>query len=158
VVVAAMRRCLAGTHVPAFLDPGARALLEQGRQAFRADSLDRRSILQVKRDCVVFPWVGSLKLETLALALLARNFQASPLWHTVEVRDCSADDLRAVLSEMAASSPPEGEALAAVAAKPAREKYDSYLTDPLLTKAVAAERLDAASIPAVARRILEPYA
>jgi ATP-dependent Lhr-like helicase len=157
-VVAAMWRCLAGTHVPAFLDPGARTLLEQGRQAFRADGLDRRSILQVKRDCVIFPWVGSLKLETLALALLARNFQASPLWHTIEVRDCSAEDLRAVLSEMAASPPPDGEALAAVATKPAREKYDSYLTEVLLTKAVATERLDAASIPAVARCILEPCA
>ncbi len=77
-VVAAMRRCLAGAPVPAFLDPGARALLEQGRRAFRADGLDRCSILQVKRDCVIFPWVGSLKLETLALALLARRFQASP--------------------------------------------------------------------------------
>ncbi|ACS39432.1 DEAD/DEAH box helicase [Methylorubrum extorquens] len=153
-VVAAMQRCLAGTHVPAFLDPGARALLEQGRQAFRADGLDRRSILQIKRDCVIFPWVGSLKLETLALALLARNFQASPLWHTVEVRDCSADDLRAVLSEMAASPPPDSEVLAVLAAKPAREKYDPYLTDALLTKAATAERLDAASIPAVARRIL----
>ncbi|TNC06707.1 DEAD/DEAH box helicase [Methylobacterium terricola] len=155
-VVAAMRRCLAGAPVPAFLDPGGRALLEQGRRAFQADGLDRCSILQVKRDCVIFPWVGSLKLETLALALLARRFQASPLWHTIEVRDCSADDLRAVLSEMAASPPPDGEALARVAAKPAREKYDPYLTDALLTKAAAAERLDAASVPAVARRILDP--
>ena len=103
---------------------------------------------------MIFPWVGSLKLETLALALLARNFQASPLWHTVEVRDCSADDLRAVLSEMAASPPPDSEVLAVLAAKPAREKYDPYLTDALLTKAATAERLDAASIPAVARRIL----
>ena len=155
-VVAVMRQCLSGTHVPSFLDPGARALLEQARAAFRAHGLDRTSIVTVGRDCLIFPWVGAPKLETLALALLMRNFQASPAWHAIEVRDCSAEDLRAVLSEMASSPPPEGEALALVAAKPMREKYDPYLTEALLAKVVAVERLESQSIPALARFVLHP--
>ncbi|GJE19551.1 DEAD/DEAH box helicase [Methylobacterium marchantiae] len=155
-VVAVMRQCLAGTHTPTFLDPGARALLEQARGAFQGYGLDGTSIVTVGRDCLIFPWVGGPKLETLALALLMRHFQASPTWHMIEVKDCSAENLRAVLSEMASSPPPDGEELALAATKQLREKYDQYLTEPLLAKVVAVERLEAHAIPAIARSIFEP--
>jgi ATP-dependent Lhr-like helicase len=157
-VAVAMRSCLSGMDVPTFLDAGARALLDQARTAFRADGLDRSSIVTVGRDCVILPWVGGPKLETLALALLMRHFQASPDGHVIEVRDCSADNLRAVLDEMASSPPPDGEALARLAAKQMREKYDPYLTETLLAKVVAVERLEPQAIPAIARSILDPSA
>jgi ATP-dependent Lhr-like helicase len=105
---------------------------------------------------LIFPWVGGPKLETLALALLMRHFQASPTWHMIEVKDCSAENLRAVLSEMASSPPPDCEELALSATKQLGEKYDQYLTEPLLAKVVAVERLEAHAIPAIARSIFEP--
>ncbi|SFL37116.1 DEAD/DEAH box helicase [Methylobacterium pseudosasicola] len=153
-VAAAMRDTLIGAGVPAFLDAGARALLEQARHAFREYGLAHDAIVAVGRDCVIFPWVGGPKLDTFALALLARNFQASPVRHAIEVRDCSAPGLRAIVSELARSPPPDGEALARLAAKPMRERYDPYLTEALLARVAAAERLEAHEVPNVARRIL----
>ncbi|AWV15266.1 ATP-dependent RNA helicase SrmB [Methylobacterium tardum] len=157
-VAAAMRRCLSGTGMPAYLDAGARALLDQGRAAFLGYGLDGTCIVEVGRDCTVLPWVGAAKLETLALTLLARNLQATPYGHAVEVRGCSAGDLRAVLTDIAGSPPPDAGALAGLAAKPVREKYDGYLTDALLARSLAVERLEADAVPDVARRILEPGA
>lgn len=157
-VVAVMRQCLAGTYIPSFLDASARALLEQARGAFQAYGLDETSIVTVGSDCLIFPWVGASKLETLALALLMRHLQASPSRHAIEVKDCSAENLRAVLSKIAGSPPPDGEALALVAAKPMREKYDPYLTEALLAKVVAVERLEAQAVPALARLVLDPSA
>jgi ATP-dependent helicase Lhr and Lhr-like helicase len=157
-VAAAMRDCLADERIPAFLDTGARTLLDQARRAFSEYGLARDSIVAVGRDCVIFPWVGGQKLDTLALALLARHLQASPIGHAVEVRECAPAGLRAILSELAHSPPPDGEVLAQLAAKPAREKYDPYLTDALLARVVANERLEAQSVPAIARRILNPLA
>lgn len=43
-----------------------------------------------------------------------------------------------------------------MASKPFREKYDPYLTPGLLAKAMATERLEAASVPKVARLALGP--
>jgi ATP-dependent Lhr-like helicase len=157
-VAAAMRACLSGTHVPPFLDAGARSLLDQARGTFFELGLDRGSIVEVGRDCVIFPWVGGTKLDTLALALMARGFKATPIRHAVEVRACSAESLRAIMTDMVREPPPDGAALARLSAKPLREKYDVYLTEDLLTAAMAMERLDAPALPMVARLVLEPPA
>jgi ATP-dependent helicase Lhr and Lhr-like helicase len=151
-----MKEILAKTDVPAFLDGKARELLEQGRRSFFDTGLDRRAIVEVGTDCSVFPWVGSVKLETFALALMVRGLEASAEAHVIEVRNCSVSDLGEILREMADSAPPAGEALARRAAKLHRAKYDPFLTEPLLQHALAEERLDPASVPGVARRILEP--
>ncbi|ACL62641.1 DEAD/DEAH box helicase [Methylobacterium nodulans] len=155
-VAAAMRACLSGTHVPPFLDAGARTLLGQARDAFFAFGLDRGSIVEVEGDCVIFPWAGSPKLETLTLALRTRHFQASPFQHVIEVRDCSARNLRAALAEIAGSPPPDGHELARFAVKPMREKYDAYLTEALLVQAMTVERLEAQALPGIARLVLDP--
>ena len=123
---------------------------------FHGLGLDRRAILERGRGCILFPWIGSTKLDTFALALMNRGLEASASGHIIEVANCSAADVSATLSEMAASPPPAGQDLAQHAAKLHREKYDPFLPEELLKTALARERLDAASVPAVARRILDP--
>jgi ATP-dependent helicase Lhr and Lhr-like helicase len=153
-----MKKILGSTDTPAFLDAAARELLEQGRHAFFGTGLDRTSLVEAGSDCIVLPWVGSIKLETFALALMLRGLDASPVAHAIEVRKCTASDLIGIIREIAASSPPAAELLAQKAAKLYRAKYDQFLTPELLQKALVVERIDAPSVPGVARRILEPAA
>jgi ATP-dependent Lhr-like helicase len=96
-VAAQMRSILMGTDVPPFLDDGARAMLAEARKAFSQLGLDRQTILQVGTGCIILPWVGSIKLETLALALMERGFEASPEGHTIEVSNCQSSALLEVL-------------------------------------------------------------
>jgi ATP-dependent Lhr-like helicase len=154
-IPATMKEILGGKDVPGFLDLTAVEMLEQGRRSFFDTGLDRRSVVEIGTDCTIFPWVGFIKLETFALALTVRGVDASAAAHVIEVRKCTASDLSGIMREIAASAPPAGEALAQRAAKLYRAKYDSFLTDDLLRKALAAERLDPMSVPGVARRILE---
>lgn len=155
-VAAAMKDTLTKIDVPAFLDSGARQLLDEARAAFFDMGLDRTALLESGGDCTLFPWVGSIKLETFALALMDRGFDASATGHIIEMTNCGLADVAEVIREMAEASPPTGDKLARHAAKLYREKYDHFLPDDLLQAAMAVERLDAASIPGVARRILEP--
>jgi ATP-dependent Lhr-like helicase len=155
-VAETMRMTLAETDVPVFLDGAGRELLEEGRSAYFDLGLDRTAVLQSGRDCALFPWVGSTKLDTFALALMSRGFEASASGHIIEVPNCASSDVLTTLREIAASVPPAGDELAEHAAKLHREKYDHFLPDELLKAALAIERLDPASVPAVARRILQP--
>ncbi|MBX9825350.1 MAG: DEAD/DEAH box helicase [Xanthobacteraceae bacterium] len=152
-IAAQMKHILQGTDVPAFIDNTARGLLAEARDAFVSLGLDRKAILQIGTGCIILPWVGSIKLETLALALMECGFEASPEGHTIEVSNCEASSLLEVLHELARSAPVEGHVLADHAAKLYREKYDSFLPDELLKIALAVEKLDPGSVPAVARQI-----
>jgi ATP-dependent Lhr-like helicase len=155
-VAETMRTTLAETDVPVFLDGAGRELLEEGRSAYFDLGLDRTAALQSGRDCALFPWVGSTKLDTFALALMSRGFEASVSGHIIEVTNCNSSDVLSTLREIAASPHPAGDELAEHAAKLHREKYDHFLPDELLKAALAKERLDPASVPGVARRILNP--
>jgi ATP-dependent Lhr-like helicase len=155
-VAETMRTTLAETDVPVFLDTAGRELLDEGRSAYSDLGLDRTAVLQSGRDCALFPWVGSTKLDTFALALMSRGFEASGSGHIIEVANCSLSDVLSTLREIAAAAPPAGDELAEHAAKLHREKYDHFLPDGLLKAAIARERLDTASVPVVARRIIQP--
>lgn len=157
-VAAQMKETLAGTDVPVYLDVTARGLLDEARNSFFEMGLDRNAILPIGRDCLIFPWVGSIKLETFALALMERGFEASPEGHAVDVSNCEPSGLVRALREMAHAAPPSGDALAEHAAKLHREKYDGFLPDDLLKKALAVERIDSESVPGVAKRLLDPGA
>ena len=155
-VAEAMRSTLASNDVPVFLDAVARELLSEGRSTFIDIGLDRIATLQSGTDCALFPWVGSTKLDTFALALMSRGFEASASGHIIEVANCKSSDIATTLMEIAAAPPPAGSDLAEHAAKLHREKYDHFLPEELLKTALAKERLDPDSVPDVARRILNP--
>lgn len=154
-VAETMWSILVGTNVPAYLDAIARELLKEGRSAFREAGLDQRSISQNGGGCFVFPWVGSVKLDTFALALMSRGFEASASGHVIEVANCNTIDLLEVLHEIATSAAPDGVELAKHAAKLQREKYDHLIPDELLMMAMAREHLDAAVVPDLATQILK---
>ncbi|MGX5802621.1 DEAD/DEAH box helicase [Bradyrhizobium sp. Arg314] len=155
-VVAEMRSLLSGSMVPVYLDPMARRMLEDARQAFIDLSLDRNAMVPVGRGVYVFPWVGTRRLDTLAVALLADNFEVAADSHRLEVDDCSAPGLLDALQAILTGPTHEPQELAQMVAKPAIAKFDRYLSAELLGEVALAERLDIASLPAVIARILDP--
>lgn len=149
-VVATMRTVLASDEAYSYLDPAANRLLDEARRSFQDLQLDRRSIIAHGEGVLVFPWVGTMKLRTLTLALLAREFKASHFGHAIELQECEAGKAMETLQDIAGSPAPDGEDLAARLAQPALAKFDNFLSDHLMTLVTMAERISAKDLPVIA--------
>jgi ATP-dependent Lhr-like helicase len=154
VIVRKMRDVLSSREAYVYVDRTASALLADAREAFAALGLVERMMVEHGDGVLVFPWVGTKKLLTLSLALLAGNFQASHFKHTLEVQACTADGLRSKLSEIASGSVTDGETIAARMAKPHMAKFDHFLTPELMNRVTLKERLDVESLPSVAQTLI----
>lgn len=135
---------------PAYLNPNAQELLAEGRTAFREARIANSPIQTVGEDCVLFPWVGTQKLETLMLALRRQGVDAQRQGLVIEAAKCPSDDLRGFLKTMASTPAPVGTVLASMAETLIREKFDPYLPQHILTQGFAAERIDAPAVPLMA--------
>ena len=155
-VVETMRALLAGTNQPPYLDATARSMLADAREAYLELSLDRTSIVPVGRGLYVFPWVGTKRLDTVAVALMANSFEVAAERHRLEIENCAAKGLTDALDEMLAGVMHSPEELSQMVAKPAIAKYDHFLSPELLGKVAMAERLDLPALPGVLARILRP--
>ena len=153
-IVAKMREILSDTSVPPYLDTMAKDMLDDARGAYFEMGLDRRSVYEVGRGAFVFPWVGTKRLDTLALALMERQFKVGTARHCLEIDNCDPKGLRDAITEIAAAPPPDGRSLASHIGKPFIAKFDRYLGEKLLAEVAAVERLDPASLPRVAARCL----
>lgn len=156
VVLGAMRGLYRSDVVPAFLDAAARDLLAEGRAAFVRLGMERCGLVGEDSDVWLFPWVGTVKLGTLALALRARGLDASVRGVALEVPGASLEAVAAALRAMAAAPPPDPLELAQASATRAVGKYDVHLTDALLLHSYASQRIDAAALPQIAARVLAP--
>jgi len=103
VVVAEMHRVYENADVPAFLDKTARALLEEARSAYRELGMARTAMLERDGTSYVFPWAGTVAVNTLALALKDAGLPASVHRLIIEVERTSLDKVRAVLNRLADS-------------------------------------------------------
>jgi ATP-dependent Lhr-like helicase len=153
-IVETMRAVLAGEETYAYLDAVAAKLLADARAAWRDLALATTPVLASGRGVVLFPWVGTRKLETLALALMARDFVASADGHVIEVDDARPEAVAEVLAEMAASPPPDPQPIVDRVSKPLRAKFDGFLPKGLMDLVTAVERLDVASVPEMAARLV----
>jgi ATP-dependent Lhr-like helicase len=155
-VVETMRSLLAGAAQPPYLDATAREMLDDARDAYLELSLDRTAIVPVGRGVYVFPWVGTKRLDTLALALMANGFDVAADHHRLEIDNCAASGLSQALQDMLSGNIHSAEELSQLVAKPAIAKYDRFLSAELLGRVAMAERLDLPALPGVLARILRP--
>lgn len=139
---------------PAFLDNQALEHLRGGRGHYRARRLDAAGVLPEGERTLLFPWVGTRKSQTLALALAARGIKAQS-WGLVVVADALADEVLPALTDIASEPAPDPLDLAASVANKVRLKYDRFLDDALLDRQLASSVVDAATLPSVARGLLE---
>lgn len=153
-VVETMRAVLASVEAYPYLDPVANQLLGEARKAFLDMQLDRRSIIAHGEGIIIFPWVGTRKLQTLSLALLTRDFKTSHFGHAVVLQECRVESVMETLEDIACAPPPDGRTLAARLAQPALAKFDEFLTRDLMTLVTIAERVSIEDLPRIAANAL----
>ena len=153
-VAQAMLAVYRSAETPPYLNATARALLEEGREAFRRYQLDRRSCLPLgEKETILFPWHGTMATQTLALALTQEGLSASPRHVAIEV-EASFNDVKRTLRRMGSSRPPDPVELAAQTRNLVREKFHPYLTRALLEYDMASSRVNDEIVPVLAVSLL----
>lgn len=139
--------------VPAWLDPGARELLSEGRQAWRRMRLGDVPLVAWGTDAVLFPWVGDRALGTLVAALAGIGVTACVDGPALTLPKTTVDEAVAAFSCLAELPPPDPVELARHAANRVAEKWDWVLDDDLSAAAYAARSLDVPTAWDVAARV-----
>jgi ATP-dependent helicase Lhr and Lhr-like helicase len=137
-----MREVYAGTDRPAYLDPAASELLDEGRDAFRRLGLDRRRVVEHGQDALIFPWTGDAVMGSLALALASRGLRVGHEGVCLAIRGTSRTEVVDALESLASARLPGAPELAARARNREAEKHDRLLPEGLLLDAYAARSLD----------------
>lgn len=153
-VVATMKKILSSDAGYAYIDKVATTMLGNARTAFVELGLGSKSVVPYGNGVIIFPWVGTTKLQTLNLAFLARKFEAASFGHAIEVQEATMDGVEGFLREIAEGGAPSGEAISARVAKPNQAKFDHHLSGELMMMVTLRERLDVASLPDVARSLM----
>ena len=128
---------------PAWLDPKAAKLLDEGRVAWRRLGLGDTTVLRVGPGFLLFPWAGDRILRTMAVALRSAGVTGAVTYGpALEVRRSSAADLASAIRELLAHAPPAPATLAESIANRRIDKWDWVLDDALLNESAAARLLD----------------
>ncbi|PWC56302.1 ATP-dependent helicase [Azospirillum sp. TSH7] len=154
-VVETMREVYAETGSPGFLDGTAKALLAEARAAYTRYGLAGSGAIDDEGHVWLFPWVGTVKLGTLALALRARDIDANMRGVALEIIGTTREKVVMALDTIASAPAPDAMSLAATATNRSIGKYDAFLTDDLLLHSFASQKLEPAALPEIARRLLK---
>ena len=129
-------------EMPIFLDAIAADLLEEARSNFSGYGLAETNILSNGSDTLLFPWQGSLVMNTLFVLLLANGWEVQQDSIALTVTEVSARELVRHLRKLSQAEPPDPIALAATVRNKVNEKHDQFLTEELLCQNYAASYLD----------------
>lgn len=97
---------LSGNDVPPFLDAGARDALLTGREIFARYDIARCSMLPGDKGMILLPWLGSIRRNTLLLALDAEGIRGTGDGVALDLRADPGDVLKA-LCRIADAPPPD---------------------------------------------------
>ena len=149
-----MFRTYCSDDIPAFLDATARDLLLEARTNFAAYNLENNFWMENGRQTILFPWQGSLVMNTLLVQLLANDISVEQGAIALTV-SLPAKDLWKRLKKMAAAKPPDAVELAATVSNKINEKHDLFLDEDLLCRNYAASHLDVPSTWKMLRRWMD---
>lgn len=130
------------SHIPRYLDSGAKELLKEGRIHFDRLDLEQRNIVRQGSQTVLFLWAGDRVVNTMHVLLTTRGFQAAKSGLALHVRNCGPEELFEELQRITSSDPPEAEQLAESVENKVLDKHDHYLSEDLLNKNYASKQLD----------------
>jgi ATP-dependent helicase Lhr and Lhr-like helicase len=137
-----MWRLYLGSEVPVFLDATARDLLQEARSYFQRYGLEQSYWVQSGSDTLLFTWMGSLVINTLALQLAARGLQVETGLLALTISDTTPKQLLRHLRAIADAPAPDPLLLAASVANKETEKHDLLLSEALLCQNYAAGYLE----------------
>ncbi|MDQ1292538.1 MAG: ATP-dependent helicase Lhr and Lhr-like helicase [Actinomycetota bacterium] len=137
-----MRSLYLSPEVPRYLDPVARDLLREGREVFHRFGHSRQQVFGWHEDALLFPWAGDRVMNTLLVVLARHGLSAGQDGLCLTVRGVSPLALWELIRDLAVSPQPDPVELATGVRVRARDKYDCYLGQELLSLAYAARALD----------------
>ena len=128
--------------VPVFLDAQAKELLIEARENFQRYRLAGESILSLGSSTYLFCWMGDRAQDTLAAMLRYKGLKAMNEGLAILVSNTTPGELRNCLQSLLKEGMPDTYELAKIVPNKAREKYDLFLCNELLSADYAAFRLD----------------
>ncbi|KQW72361.1 ATP-dependent helicase [Ensifer sp. Root127] len=153
-IISMMRDILTTSDEYAYIDRAATAMLQSAREAYHALGLDRSSVVRFGSGVMLFPWVGTRKLGTLALACQAREFETAQYSHVIELQDCDLSSVESFLDGIANGDVPDERVMAARLAQPNLARFDHFLTPELMWSVTLRERLDLDALPELAKSLV----
>ncbi len=121
------------SDIPIYLDHVAKNLLLEGRKYFGFYQLSTKKILVEEGAIFIFPWKGSVVINTIQLLLIMHGLKAVNEGIAVSVDGISKEGLLNVLQKAANTSTEEFFDFLDNVKNKEIEKYDHLLTDRLLT-------------------------
>lgn len=137
-----MREIYRSTDMPVYLDDTAKTLLKEARTQFHDCGLDQEYIVGEDEQVLLFPWRGSLVMNTLQMLLLDSGLKASQEGLAIKVKGVEPDELMPYLQSLVNLGPANPLRLADVVRTKRSEKYDWVLTDELLNHNYVARFFD----------------
>ncbi|WP_299404191.1 DEAD/DEAH box helicase [Acaryochloris sp. IP29b_bin.148] len=137
-----MREIYRSTDMPVYLDETAQKLLKEARTQFHDCGLDQEYIVGEDEQVLLFPWRGSLIMNTLQMLLLDSGLKASQEGLAIKVKGVEPDELMPYLQSLVNLGPANPLRLADVVRTKRSEKYDWVLTDELLNHNYVARFFD----------------
>jgi len=137
-----MRALYQSEEIPRYLDSTARALLGEGREVFRRFGHADQSIFGWGNETLLFPWRGDRIMNTLLVTLASHGLSVGQDGVCLTVKGTTPTGLWTLIHELATAPQPDPLALADCVRAKARDKYDRYLGEELLSLAYAARALD----------------
>ena len=155
LVIQEMREGFNSEDVPAYLDETASYLLKEARRHFRELGLNSKSIIDLSEHTkILASWSGTVRANTLSLALVARGFRVDAYDGLLEVDIKKADtSLENALKAMQASDEPE---VFAENTNLVFDKFHPFLNRDLLQLDAASSRLDIGSLQVLANQLVSP--
>ncbi|MBF0527765.1 MAG: DEAD/DEAH box helicase [Deltaproteobacteria bacterium] len=127
---------------PVFLDPQAKMLLAEARDAFQKLLLFESRIIMQDNIVYLFCWTGDRTMNTLTIMLSMKNFKAVNHGIAIAVYNSSTEQVIRCLHEFLKDRPPEAYELARNVENKICEKYDEFINDELRSLDYAASQLD----------------
>jgi len=137
-----MRDIYCSADIPVYLDETAKKLLAEARQSFTDCGLDQEYIVGEDEQVLLFPWRGSLIMNTLHMLLLDSGLKASQDGLAIKVKGVDPDELMPYLQSLVNLGPANPLRLADVVRNKRSEKYDWVLSEELLSHNYAARFFD----------------
>jgi ATP-dependent Lhr-like helicase len=137
-----IRKVLSGDEIPAFLDPTAKMLLVEAREAYQATELSNALYTQDGNSLILMNWRGDWVNNALAMFLTALGCSSTNEGLTIRITAESLESISPLLKRIGEASPAELLMLVGKAKNLQCEKWDWALPNDLLVKSFATARLD----------------
>ena len=153
-LVDGVRKVLAesdGRQYP-YLEAVAARHLGEGRAAFVIHDLRDRRLLEGSGGTWLLPWVGTVRLRTLCLALRTQGLEVEEEGLLLLAK-ADVPAVREALRRLANGPPPGAIELARLASGRERNKFDELLGDDLLAEDFAADQIDLTTLHPTVRTL-----